>query len=209
MNRALFASAVVLAMIGVACSGGDDGQEEVGLATLATTAGDASATTDGVAADDGGDAEAALIEFAKCVRENGFPEYPDLTLNPDGTIGFGGLLGQLEDSGIDPQSEEFLAVVEICSDRLEGVALGLLGEGFDQAELQDTLLAFAECMRNQGISIDDPDLSDFGAAIGDGPFANLDFNDPQVRTALLICQREVTIPGLGGSSTPDEGSTDE
>ena len=204
MGKLLTVLAAVLVLLLAACSGGDSEEADVGLATLETTDTTAASGTDEGTAGSEGDAEAALVEFAQCMRSNGFPDYPDPTLNPDGSISFGGVLGQLEDSGIDPQSDDFRAALDVCGDRLQGVALGLIGEQFDLTELQDTLLAFAQCMREQGIPMDDPDLSEFSGNFGEGggPFADIDFDDPEVQAATEICQREVVFPGL---SSPPEG----
>jgi hypothetical protein len=198
MKRTFILLLLVLTQVITACSGG---AEEAGLATLEAAGDDATEVAEGTANADV-DAEEALMAFSQCMRDNGIPDYPDPTLNADGSIGFGFVRGGLEDSGIDPRSEEFGAARDICAEHLEGIALGRGGEGFDETELTDTLLAFAQCMRDHGVPMDDPDLSGFGPGRGEGdgggPFADIDFDDPEVQEAFEACQEEVNFTGPGG-----------
>ncbi len=197
VRRFVLLSGVVGVLVLAACGGGDDAGDGE-LATLGSTV--------AAAGDAGADAlagtEEALLEFAQCVRDNGVPGYPDVALDADGSVDLAAVLGRLDDAGIDPRSEEFASAVNACSGELQGVALGLIGEGFDQTELQDQLLGFADCMRDQGFDVDDPQLSDFQDEIspGDGPFARLDLDDPAVADALELCRRNLSLPGLGGST---------
>jgi hypothetical protein len=199
VKKQLILLLVVLALVAAACSG--EAEDKTGLATLEGVEEDATAVAEGTASADV-DAEEALIAFSQCMRDNGIPDYPDPTLNADGSIGFGFVRGGLEDSGIDPRSEEFSAARDICAEHLEGIALGRGGEGFDETELTDTLLAFAQCMRDHGVPMDDPDLSGFGPGRGEdgggGPFADIDFEDPEVQEAFEACQEEVNFTGPGG-----------
>ena len=199
MKRTYILLLVVLALVATACSGEADG--EVGLATLEAAGDEATAIAEGTAEADV-DAEEALMAFSQCMRENGIDDYPDPTLNADGSIGFGFVRGGLEESGIDPRSEEFGTARDTCAENLEGIALGHGGEGFDETELTDTLLAFAQCMRDHGVAVDDPDLSGFSPGQGGGqairPFGDIDFEDPDVQGAFEACQEEVNFTGPGG-----------
>lgn len=194
---------VIVALVSAAC-GGRNTADSGGLATLedeivAGVAGDAATATV--------DAEEALLAFAACMRENGYPGFPDPTVNADGSIEFGFRGGALEDLDIDPRSDEFRVAMEACQDLLEGVAFGPRGGGeFDITELQDQLLAMAACLRDKGFDVDDPDLSGFGGGPGGGAgpgggFGDaLDFSDPDVQAAMEACREEIglTGPGIGG-----------
>ena len=151
--------------------------------------------------------EQALLNFAECMRENGLPEFPDPMVDSEGRID---LRGSFADAGIQPNSEEFRLAMDTCNHHLEGVALGRGGGELDQVEEQDTLLDFAQCLREEGIEVDDPDLSNFtpGQGGGQGGGAGLfgeAFNpqDSDVQAALEVC-REATGgfgafgPGTGG-----------
>jgi hypothetical protein len=195
MKRTFILLLVVLALVTTACSGAN---EEAGLATLQAAGEDAIAMAESTAGTDL-DAEEALMAFSRCMRDNGIPDYPDPTVNADGTVGFGFAGGDLPDSGIDPQSEGFQVAGDTCAEQLEGMALRGR-EGFDETELNDTLLAFAQCRREHGVPMDDPDLSGIGDGAGSGvlqPFGEIDFDDPEVQEASEICQEEVDFTGPG------------
>lgn len=209
------------ALLLVAACGGvaaDDG----GLATL--EGGDSDETTTTTAAATEADTEEAALEFSQCMRDNGVPDFPD----PNFTQGGGGVIvggPDGEDPGFDPQSDEVQAAFEACGELLEGAAFGPGGGDFDATELQDNLLAMAECLRDQGLEVDDPDLSNFGPAAGgpppddeasvsedgEGPqgqgftiFGDLDMDDPDVQAAMETCQGEVGF-GPGPDAVTEDG----
>ncbi len=161
------------------------------------------------AADDMTDEE-RLLEFAECMRENDV-DFPDPVVEADGTVNFGfrpgggggpGALQRLREIGRDP---DLPAAREACEQLLEGLAFGPGSGGFDLTELQDRLLEFARCMRDNGVDVGDPDLSNFGPGADDdgapgGPFGVIDFQDPDVAAAFAVCQQQVTLgaPRFGG-----------
>ena len=91
--------------------------------------------------------------------------------------------------------EAFDAAQEVCLVHLEGVTLGF--DQVDQTEFEDQLLAFATCMRDNGIDMDDPDLSGFEPG-GDGepgvidPFGDVDSTDPAFQSALEACEEHLS-----------------
>ena len=204
-----------------ACGGAaaDDG----GLASLES--GDSDETTTTTAAVTEADTEEAALEFAQCMRDNGVPDFPD----PSFTEGGGGIVIDGPDGegpGFDPQSDEVQAAFEACGEVLEGVAFGPDGGNFDPTELQDNLLAMAECLREQGLDVDDPDLSNFGptaggpppdtedseSEAGEGPevrafsiFGDLDMDDPDVQAAMEVCQGEIGFPRSDAVTEDGEG----
>lgn len=216
--RLLSIGFAALLLVG-ACGGvaADDG----GLATLESGESDETTTTTSAATE--ADNEEAALEFAQCMRDNGVPEFPD----PNFTAGGGGIIvggPDGEGPGFDPQSDEVQAAFEACGEFLERAAFGPGGGNFDPTELQDNLLAMAECLRDHGLEVDDPDLSNFGpaaggpppdesAATGDGPqgggfsiFGDLDIDDPEVQAAMETCQGEVGFgPGPGAATEDGEG----
>jgi hypothetical protein len=60
--------------------------------------------------------------LAHCLRESGFPEYPDPTLDNDGRLQRGGQ--QFQDVGIDRRSEAFQTARSGCADDLGVEAFG-------------------------------------------------------------------------------------
>ena len=142
--------------------------------------------------------EERLLEFAQCMRDNGV-DFPDPVVEADGTVTFGFRPG----GGGDPN---LLAARDACSGLLEGLAFGPGQGGFDLVELQDTLLEFAQCMRDNGVDMGDPDLRDFIPGSGDDgqpatPFGDIDFSDPDLLSAFQTCQQLVSLatPRFGGN----------
>lgn len=189
-RRALILAASLALILG-ACSGSSDD----GVATLEDTS--QSEFNDSIEdAAEGVDDEQALLAFASCMRENGVEAFPDPALNADGSVDFGASSG---DPFADVDNDTAEAAVNACIGELEGVAFAPGGSDFDLTEIQDALVEFAACMRDNGIDFDDPDLSNFG--FGDGelsnPFGELDVDDPEVMAAIEECQAAFTGLGLG------------
>jgi hypothetical protein len=180
-----------LALVLAACGGSGDN----GVATLEDTPVDSGLQRTVEDAAGTADDEQALLAFAACMRDNGVEDFPDPVLNADGSVEFTGS-GQDPFAGVDNDTAE--AAVNACIGELEGVAFAPGGADFDLNEIQDTLVEFAACMRDNGIDFDDPDLSN---AFGDGevtnPFGELDLSDPDVVAAIEECQDVFTGFGLG------------
>ncbi|HEX5696618.1 MAG TPA: hypothetical protein VFZ15_09530 [Acidimicrobiia bacterium] len=186
----LFLLAVGLAACGGAAA--DEGDEVASLSDTSTTA----------PVEEELDSEEAAIAFTECMRENGV-EMGDPTVDADGNVmpGLPTDLPDIEDADepvrVDGAlGEEMQGAFEECGDLLEGTAFGFTRG--DQTELQDELLDLAQCLRDQGLDVADPDLSagaDEGAGPGAGPFG-IDFEDPEVQAALEVC--EEFMPNFGG-----------
>ena len=154
--------------------------------------------------------EERLLAFAECMRENGV-DFPDPVVEADGTVTFGfrpgggaGAAGlqELREVGRDP---DLPAARDACGGMLEGLAFGPGQGGFDLIELQDTLLEFAQCMRDHGVDMGDPDLSRFRPGANDddqsgGPFRVIELeggpDDPDFAAAFEVCQQQ--LPQAGG-----------
>lgn len=156
--------------------------------------------------------EERLLAFAECMRENGV-DFPDPVVEADGTVifgfrpGRGGGFAALQEIGRDP---DLPAARDACQGLVAGVAFGPGQGGFDMIEIQDALLEFARCMRDNGVDIGDPDMSVFapGASGGDqpgGPFRGvIDLDDPDLASAFAICQQQ--LPGAGQGASFGGGS---
>ena len=194
--RWLAVLAAMLLVLG-ACSsdsGGDDG-----VASLEDTATETTVVA-------GGDSEEVTVsdqeilnEFAACMRDNGVEDFEDPIVNADGSVEFG--FGGGGELAADDREAMEAAFAE-CGDLIDGLSFGPGGADFDITEIEDQLVAFAACMRDQGIDLDDPDLSDFApGGDGDGrggPFGDIDIDDPDVQAALEVCQDEIAFAGRGG-----------
>jgi hypothetical protein len=209
--RAFLALALILAACGGAAADTGDGVASLEDPTVTTTA-----------ADETADPEAAAIAFTECMRENGV-EMEDPTVDADGNVMPGrptelpepeeGENGERIVAQAGEVSEELGAAFEECGDLLEGTAFGFTD--VDQTELQDQLLELAQCLRDQGLEVADPDLSEPGQG-GEpgqdiepgqgGPFG-IDFQDPAVQAAMEQCQE--LVPNFAGGPGGRPGFNDE
>jgi hypothetical protein len=149
------------------------------------------------------DQEEAMLSFAACMRDNGV-EIDDPTVDSEGSLHFGGLRGAAQQGEVD--REEMQAAMQVCGELLEGFSLGRGGGDFDPTELQDTLVEYAACMRDNGYDMPDPDFSNFGSGAGEpgqggsGPFGAIDPGDPDFAAAQEACGDV-----LGGLRAPGGG----
>ena len=173
----LFALAIVLA----ACGAGADAE----VATLEDTATTLPATgSDQLDMD----AEESLLEFSQCMRDNGVADFPDPEMDANGNPTFGGPGGGPDQLETDQETIE--QAFEECGELVEGLIRNFIGDDF--TELEDTFLEFAQCMRDQGIDMPDPDFSQ-GFAPGAGGSAGIfgDDVDPEssdFQAAAQECQ---------------------
>lgn len=182
---------------------GSDGSD--GVASI-----DEAATDDGDTSD-GGDGEApsdeefrdAALEHAECMREQGIEEFPDPEFTEDG-----GSLIQLPD-GVDP--EELEAAEEECRPIMEEVAPDA-GEidPEEQAEMVDQLVEVAECMRERGHDVPDPEVDDQGGVtfgMGAGPGGGGDEPDEDFEQDMEECNEAagMEMPGRRGRGPASGG----
>jgi hypothetical protein len=177
MNRILI-SMVAFALLVAAC-GGTEGDGVASLEATDTTIAQESAS--GAAVSD----EDTLLEFSACIRENGIEDFEDPTMSADGVPEF-----SLRNVEGDHTREEMQAAFEACQVHLEGLAFG--PGSVDLTEVEDTLVEFSACMRENGYDMPDPDLSNFGGGggrEGGGIFGgSLDPNDPDFVSAMAECE---------------------
>ncbi len=184
-----------LAVVVAACGGSDDtGSAVASLSDVSTS----------VVGDDAAqeiDQEAAVMALTECLRENGV-EVDDPTVDADGNVRIGEFR-DFDPSQRGPDSPLGQAF-EACQEHLEGVTRGFAG--VDQTELQDTMLEFAACMRENGVDMPDPDFSSLGPGDGEregpgqggGPFGGLDLEDPVFQAAQEACGDILAGFGAGG-----------
>lgn len=170
--------------------GADEGTDE-STDTVGSGAEDPAAGAD----DDGaGNAEASdeelALEFADCMRANGF-DMADPTVDADGSV-------SLFDGPPPNGDADAEAAFEVCGEILEGASFvtGIL----DDPEFEDLLLEMAQCLRDEGIDVDDPDMSAIGPGSGGGgPFGpGFDPDDPQTAAAIDACSGIFAGFGPGG-----------
>lgn len=182
----------VLALVATACGGSADADD--GVASLDDTAQLDSASDTTVAPEL--TQEEALLEFTACLRDAGV-DIDDPTVDADGNLQIARPNDGAGSAGSEPSDfdrEAFRAAREECGEFLEGVALGF--RDTDRTEIEDQLLVYAACMRDNGYQMDDPDFSGTpGQGGGGGPFGDIDRDDPAFIAAAEAC--EDSLPGFG------------
>ena len=175
-----------LALVAAACGGGGD--DGLGVASLVgdggTNVSDSAAGPEDAVEDV--DPEEGMLALTQCLRDEGV-DIDDPTVDSEGnpqlsrpSFGEGG-----PDAG-------FREAMNACQSEIEGVTLG--GNRPDLTEIQDELLEFAACMRDNGYDMPDPDLSGIGQPGQGGPgggggvFGPIDPDDPAFETALESCE---------------------
>ena len=198
---------LALALMATAC--GSTAEATVEAAPLIVVEGSDAADTEPADVDasvDGPDAtdtptdqtnEELALEFTQCMRDEGV-DLADPTINADGSVE---LFQPGANSNIDPDDPAIANAVEVCGDIIAGASF-LPGAGLDQSEIEDTLLGFAQCLRDLGFDVVDPDLS--GGFAG-GPARifgdNFDPTDPANADAVGECQAAFGAGGpLGGNN---------
>lgn len=191
MRRAFLLAGLMAAL--AACGGGDD----EAVASLEDTT-----TTTEAPADATENAETVMMGFAQCMRDNGVTDFPDPQMDSQGNLSFfdrdgGEIGGDVDEPTLEAAQEE-------CAPIIEALALDFIEQ--NQTEIQDRLLAFAECMRDEGVDLPDPDFSQLlQGGQGGGPFGDVDPDDPAFQAAAEECSS--VFEGAFGfpGGTQDEG----
>jgi len=192
MTRQILASTLLSAALVLGSASGAAAQ----VASLRTPAPDAEASEAPAEQIDG---QEAILQFVACLRDNGI-DIPDPQFGVEGGF-FGGGGGDL--AGIDFMSSGFLDAMEACQHLLEALQPEIDPE--QQAEQNEQLLVFAECMRREGIDFPDPDPVR-GLTIGsmrgaDGELI-IDPFDPGFQDAMRTCQEELGLETPNGPGVP-------
>jgi hypothetical protein len=213
------AVAATILLVLSACGGG--GGDDDGVASLSDGGTDGEETTDTTLSDE--EAEEALLDWVACMRGEGI-DMPDPQFDEDGGVGITinrDSAGDDEgDGGGGPIDRDAMEdATEACG---EPPRMGGEFTEEDREEMEEQALAFAECMRDEGISdFPDPDFSDSGPGAGPvtrerqvdgddggsgamiaGPFGEVDLSDPATEAAFEACQDQLggMVPAgrLGG-----------
>ena len=206
-TRATVLAALLALAVGMSACGGQDGSD-TSVASLDGAAADRSADDDGGGG--GGDRAAdqsrfedAALEYAQCMRDHGI-DMPDPQFD-DGKVTIGG--GPRAGGGAAGE-DEFRAADEACHSIMDDAAPEMELTPEEQAEMQDKMLAMAQCMRERGHDMPDPQVADGGGFKVGGPGAEgMDLDDPDFQADMEDCSREAGLPG-GRLSTHAEGGDD-
>jgi hypothetical protein len=204
MRRMFAIGAIAAVALLSACSGGgSNASPEVASLGTNPAAADDPDSSDAPAASAPTDPQEAMLAYTQCMRENGI-EMDD----PSGANGDAGIALNIDESNAD----EFEAAEKECSQLLAAVE----GDDADvdpelEAEAREQMLAFAECMREQGFDVPDPVFADDGGGMhiqeagpGDGDGARpADPEDEDFAAAEEECGMGVDGP-VGSMSLDSE-----
>ncbi len=191
MPSLLFSLAAVMACVPVLAACGGSSSASGGVASVSGgSAPSGVATTTGAGSST--DREAALLKAAQCMRANGVKSFPDPTVDANGDVRLQGL------QGLDRNDPAVAAAFQKCR--------SLFAAGrpqftpAQQQKLQDTLLKFAKCMRQNGYDMPDPQFGTGGPGPGGGLFRSINRNDPAFQKAQQACRSILAgaFPGGGG-----------
>ncbi|NUR72376.1 MAG: hypothetical protein HOU81_16295 [Hamadaea sp.] len=176
----------------------------LGLLASAALAGCSKSAGDGVASANGTanpgvsttatgavDEKARALQFAKCMRENGVPNWPDPKFNDGGGVSIDA------PEGADPTKVD--AAMQACKPYLPN---GGEPKKLDPARL-DQLRKYAQCMREHGIK-NFPDPTDYGFQL-DGNTSGIDPAGAAFQAADKECQKYAPPP-VGESAGTNTGS---
>jgi hypothetical protein len=182
MARSMLVAVLVALLVAVASgcgsSSGDDGVASLDGGTTTTEEEPSQAADDG----EEEDPQEAALKWAECMREHGI-DVPDPKFDGEGRGEFrvGG-----PGSGVDPRSERFQEAREACGTPFGNDGPPELSEE-DRETLQESLLEFAQCMREHGIDMPDPKFGEGGGAIFGGPGSGVDPESPRFQEAQEAC----------------------
>lgn len=177
-RRYVAVATVALALLAGACGGGGD-EERAGVASI-----DGEQASSKTNRGETLDPEEAALAYAKCMRANGV-DLPD----PDADGMFA-----IEPGTPVPEQAAMEKGDQACKAEREAMR-GSIGEP-DQ-DFQDKAVAMARCMREQGIDMPDPKLSDDGRAS-----LELDPDQverPEFKQAQETCRKKVGMPEPGAA----------
>lgn len=175
---------LALALVAGACSGDGDSPQIASLETDATNTSEGSGTA---GADPIVESEAAMLAFTQCLRDQGI-DVDDPTIDADGNMQLPPISIEVPDVVTDPDQvpdmSEFEDMIAPCEEHLEGVVSTF--SSADTTEIEDMLLAYAECMRANGVDMPDPDFSSGGGVIDLGAIGGADFEAANAACSPLL-----------------------
>jgi hypothetical protein len=138
--------------------------------------------------------EELTSEFAACLRNEGF-NVSDPEVNADGSVDLRAFFTKLsQDPSFNWQDPKTREALGKCRGLLADASFAQPRSTEDEIELQDQVLSFAACLREQGVPVADPDFSDGSRSGLRSMFAgqDIDRDDPQVAEAITEC-REISF----------------
>lgn len=231
-NTRAICIALLLSLIATACGNSSTTESEVVASLSAQTEADDQSLEDKVDTDGDGEmsdeeieayAQTVLLDFSDCMRQNGYPDFTDVSLEDltEGSgSGQGGFIALMTERGVT--LPDGVPTIQLCGEDLSDLQTFAPEPSDDElAEQEAAVLEFAECMRSEGLSNwPDPDFAANGGN-GYGPelLDEFDIQSNEVQSAITTCQAtnsatiDVGSDNEGGettdSETDDSDATDE
>ena len=138
----------------------------------------------------------AFVDFSRCIREEGFPDFPDIDSSQ--IVDQASFLRAMQEAGVSFTQPGLAPALQTCASVFsELIALAPQQDtNVQQVEREENAVAFSQCMRNQGIDdFPDPDFGQYpntgfpgqGDGGGDGV-------TPEIQAGLRVC-----LPVFGGA----------
>lgn len=175
---------LAVALLAAACSSGDDTSQVASLETATTSP---APDTEPEETDSLAETEAAMLAFTQCLRDQGL-EIDDPTIDTNGNVQLPPINLEFEVAeGEDP--EESMADLDelmgTCDKHLEGITTTAAAP--DVTGIEDDFLAYAACMRENGVDMPDPDFSSGGGVIELGVG-----NEAEFEAADAACRHHIS-----------------
>jgi hypothetical protein len=171
------AGLAAMGLLAAACGGGSKDPGAAGAGRTTTTAAPSAAASSGQS---GQISQAQqLLELAQCIRSHGVPNFPD----PSPTAG---ILGMIENSGVNPQSANFKAAVQACKKYEPGANLTPAQSAAQNAKGVEE----SQCMRSHGVpNFPDPTTGPVGEQVLNLRGTGIDPSSPTYQAAGQACQK--------------------
>jgi hypothetical protein len=128
--------------------------------------------------------EEITTRFTSCMRNHGF-DTPDPELNADGTINWAPIKQSISQDpkfkGKDSQT------LDDCLPLLEEATFSQDRPRENEIEIQDNLLQFAQCLRDNGIDVPDPDFSNGTRAAMKPIIQDIEIKSSKIQKSLDSC----------------------
>jgi hypothetical protein len=169
-TAALALPLLLVSLAGVAACGDEADAGDDGVASIdkdkadddgneSDDSGDGGGATDDERPVDDAELQDAMLEYAQCMRDHGV-DMPDPEFSDDGGVRISA--GPADGGEGGPDDEDFEAADEACQPIIDDAMPDMEIDPEQQAEMQDQLVEVAECMREKGYDMPDPEVDDKG-----------------------------------------------
>ena len=137
----------------------------------------------------------AFVDFARCIREEGFPDFPDIDSSQ--IVDQASFLRAMQEAGVSFTEPGLGQALQTCASVFSDlIALAPQQDtNVQQAEREENAVAFSKCMRDQGVDdFPDPDFGQYPNSGFPGQGDGSGVTD-EIREALRVC-----LPVMGGAA---------